>query len=280
MRIEPLPGGFVAEASGVDLSQPISEETAGRLREAFARHLILLLRNQEGLEAEDQLRFCSLFGAIGRRSRPAESRREGGDAPAEVMFVSNRKQDGRFIGSLPEGEMEFHIDQCYVESPARATCLFALVVPETGGDTLFIDLTRAYATLPDDLRRIVDHHKALNVFSYDSTSKDAVARSADARSFAQPMVVRHPESGVPALYVNRLMTTEIIGLDPQESRDCLDRLIAHAEQPQFMYRHRWRVGDLLLWDNLCTMHARTDFDPAKERHLRRFTLAGAPLVAA
>ncbi len=280
MKIRPLTAQLGCEVTGIDLARPQDAETIDRLRAAFHDRLVLVVRDQRDLSPEDQMRFCGFFGPLGARSRPAEDRHEGADAPAEVMFVSNRKEDGHYIGSLPEGAMQFHMDQCYVESPARATCLYAIAIPETGGDTVFANLCAAYEALPDDLRAVVDSHRARQVFSYDSTSSEAVAEAANRREFIQPMAVAQPETGRPALYVNRLMTTEILGLDAAAGRALLDRLVAHEEREDFLYVHKWRVGDLLIWDNLCTMHARTDFDPAKDRHLRRFTIAGAPLRAA
>lgn len=280
MNVTEIGPGFVAEVTGIDLRAPQDAATVAALRCAFARSLVLVLPGQDGLAPEDQVRFCGYFGPLGARSRPAETRREGADAPAEVMFVSNRQKDGRFIGSLPNGEMQFHIDQCYVERPARATCLYGIVVPDEGGDTLFSDLCAAYEALPEDLRAIVDTHEAHNVFTYDSTSREQVAAAAEARAFVQPMVVAQPGTGRRALYVNRLMTTQIVGMDRAESGRVLERLIGHTEDPAIVYRHKWRAGDLLLWDNACTAHARTDFDPGRERHLRRFTIAGERLCAA
>jgi taurine dioxygenase len=280
MKIEPLSGALGVEAIGVDLRHPQDPVTIEALRAAFRDNLVLVVRDQADLAPEDQMRFCEFFGPLGARARPAEDRPESASAPAEVMFVSNRKEDGRFIGSLPEGEMQFHMDQCYVESPARATCLYAIAIPDSGGDTLFSNLCAAYAALPDDLRAIADASRARHVFSYGSTSTDQVDDAPKKTEYVQPMAVVQPESGRRALYVNRLMTREIIGLEPEQGRDVLDRLFAHEEQQKFLYAHKWRKGDLLIWDNLCTMHARTDFDGTQDRHLRRFTVAGGPLIAA
>ena len=279
MEVRPLSGALGAEVTGIDLNAPLAAGDAERLRRAFADGLVLVVRDQAELTPEAQVRFCELFGPLGRRSRPAETRHEGAGAPAEVMFVSNRRENGKFIGSLPEGEMMFHIDQCYTERPARATCLYAIAVPNEGGDTLFGNLCAAYDALPPDLRAVVDGHKALNVFTYDATLRDQVASSAVRREYVQPMRVRHPETGRAALYVNRLMTFRIEGLPEDESRAVLARLFDHEERPEFVYRHKWRKGDLLIWDNRCTVHARTDFDPTEERHLRRFTVEGGPVAA-
>jgi taurine dioxygenase len=280
LEIRPLSAALGAEVAGIDLNQLLAPGDGAALKAAFAEHLVLVVRGQKKLTVEGHTRFCALFGPLGKRSRPADTRAEGADDPPDVMFVSNRKKDGRFIGSLPEGEMMFHIDQCYVERPARATCLYAIVVPDVGGNTLFGNLCAAYDALPDDLRAIVDGHRALNVFSYDSTSRDQVASSPNARKFIQPMVVRNAVTGRKALYVNRLMTFAIEGLDDDAGREVLDRLFDHQERAEFVYSHKWRKDDLLIWDNQCTVHARADFDPTKERHMRRFTVDGEPLRAA
>lgn len=280
MKIEPLSGALGAEVSGIDLREAQETSVIEALRAAFHDRLLLVVRGQEQLAPEDQVQFCEFFGPLGARSRPAEDRHEGADAPAEVMFVSNRKERGRFIGSLPEGEMQFHIDQCYVEVPARATCLYAIAVPREGGDTIFCNLCAAYESLPRDLKAVVDGHRALNVFSYDATSAEKVDASARKRQWVQPMAVAHPETGRTALYVNPLMTWRIEGMDEAVGRTVLDRLFAHERREEFHYVHKWHPGDVVLWDNICTMHARTDFDANEDRHLRRFTVAGKPLRAA
>jgi taurine dioxygenase len=279
MQIGKLSDALGAEVTGIDLNQTQDPATVEALQRAFAENLVLVVRDQKDLSPEAHVRFCEFFGPLGKRSRPADSRHEKGDEPAEVMFVSNRRVDGKYVYTLPEGEMMFHIDQCYVERPARATCLYAIVVPEVGGDTLFGNLCAAYDALPADLRAIVDSHRALNVFTYDSTQRDQVGDPSKRREFVQPMVVRHAVTGRKALYVNRLMTWSIEGMAKAESDAILARLFDHQEEARFVYRHKWRKGDLLLWDNQCTVHARADFDPNAERHLRRFTVAGGPLAA-
>jgi taurine dioxygenase len=280
MKIQPLSNALGAEVTGIDLRQPQDADTIKALQSAFVENLVLVVRDQEDLSPADQTRFCEFFGPLGARARPADDRPESADAPAEVMFVSNRKEDGRFIGSLPEGEMQFHMDQCYTESPARATCLYGIAIPEEGGDTVFGNLCAAYEALPKDLKAIVDSSRARHVFSYGSTSTDQVDDAGKTTEYVQPMAVLQPETGRPSLYVSRLMTRQITGLEDAAAREVLDLLFDHQERPEFLYTHKWRRGDLLIWDNLCTVHARTDFDPTQDRHLRRFTIAGGPLKAA
>jgi taurine dioxygenase len=275
--VAPLSGALAAEVTGLDLKRPLDRrETEDLLRRAWTRHLVLVVRDQRELSVEDQQRFCRVFGDLGDRSRPKETRREGADAPAGVMYVSNVKKDGKFIGSLPEGEMQFHIDQCYTARPAAGTCLYAIDVPSQGGDTMFGNLYAAWEALPADVRKRVEGRTAVHYFDYGATSRNAFSATDREKlpHYAHPVGRVHPLSGRTALYVCRLMTDRIERLPEQESRAFLDVLFDQVEKPAFRYTHRWRVGDVLLWDNRCTVHARTDFDPAERRHLRRFTIQG------
>jgi taurine dioxygenase len=274
--VTPLSGALGAEVNGLDLARPIDADTAAALRAAWTKHVVLVVRGQTNLSAEDQMRFCSVFGTLGDRARPKETRREGAGAPTGMMFVSNLKVDGKNIGSLPEGEMQFHIDQCYTAKPATGTCLYAMEIPARGGDTMFSNLYTVWETLPADLRAKLEGRKAIHFFDYGATTRDANA-SADRAAlphYAHPVGRVHPLSGRTALYVCRLMTDRIEGLPEAESRALLERLFDAIERPEVLYTHTWRVGDLLLWDNRCSAHARTDFDPSERRHLRRFTIQG------
>src|SRR4029079_5287915 len=152
--------------------------------------------------------------------------------------------------------------------------LYAIEIPSVGGNTLFANAYLAYELLPDDIKRRIAGRKALNAYDYDTA---ATIRKTDvpagAPSFAHPVVRTHPATGRKALYVNRLMTRRIEGLPAAESEELLNLLFDHQEQPQFIYEHVWRVGDILMWDNRCTLHARTDFSAGERRLMRR----GGPL---
>jgi len=275
IHVVPLSQALGAEIVGLDLARPVEDGTARLLRAAWGRHLVLVVRGLAGLSAEAQMRFCRVFGEIGARARPAATRHEPEGAPAGMMYVSNLKQDGRYIGSLPDGEMQFHIDQCYTAAPAIGGCLYAMEIPGSGGDTMFGNLCRAWETLPADLQHAVADRRAVHVFdhaAYGAQTRDANRPAEGLPSAAHPIAMRHPETGATLLYVNRLMTTHVEGLEARESAAILAKLFDHQERPELIYTHRWRVGDLLLWDNRCTIHARTDFDPSERRHLRRFTL--------
>jgi taurine dioxygenase len=148
--------------------------------------------------------------------------------------------------------------------------LFAMEVPSKGGDTIFANMFAAYDELPDDLKRKIEGRKALNVYDYQNA---ATVRGSEVKegvpSFAHPMVKAHSATGRKALYFNRLMTDHILGMDKVESDALLDRLFDHQEQERFLYRHVWKPGDLLLWDNRSTLHARSDFDASERRKMRR-----------
>jgi taurine dioxygenase len=191
------------------------------------------------------------------------------------MLISNIREDGKPIGALPDGEMHFHTDQCHQERPAMASMLYAIEIPSKGGNTLFANAYSAYETLPAELQRRIEGRKAVNAYDYDSAATMRGGDvSADAPSYAHPVVRTHPATGRKALYVNRLMTRKIEGLPPQESEELLNLLFDHQERPDFIYEHVWRPGDILMWDNRCTLHARTDFSAAERRLLRRVTILG------
>jgi taurine dioxygenase len=191
------------------------------------------------------------------------------------MYISNVKKNGEFVHALPIGEMMFHIDQCYQPRPAKATILYAMKIPKTGGNTLFCDLQRAYDTLDEETKARIAGLEVLHVYDYDAgATHTAAAVADDAPRHVHPLVRTHPVTGRKCLYVNRLMTREVVGMDKSESAALLARLFDHMENPDFVYEHRWKLGDLLMWDNRCTAHARRDFDPEQERVMRRLTVLG------
>ena len=156
-----------------------------------------------------------------------------------------------------------------------ASMLYAIEVPGVGGNTLFANAYAAYEALSDDTKRRLDGRKAMHAYDYDSA---AMKRGTQIRDgvphFAHPVVRTHPATGRKALYVNRLMTIAIEGLPEDESDRLLDFLFAHQENPAFVYEHVWRVNDLLMWDNRCALHARTDFANDERRLMRRVTVLG------
>ena len=266
--VRPLSSALGAEILGVDLRDPIDDARKQQLLETWHRHLVILLRDQV-LDEDAQVRFAQTFGPP---SRITSGRAFSARHPS-VMLISNIRQDGKPIGALPDGEMQFHTDQCHQEVPAKATVLYAIEIPSTGGNTLFANAYAAYETLPADIKQRIAGRRALNAYDKDSTLRTARYDNA-ASSCWHPVVRTHPATGRQALYVNRLMTREIEGLPRAESDALLLKLFDHQEQPQFVYEHVWRPGDIVMWDNRCTLHARTDFPSAERRLLRRVTILG------
>jgi taurine dioxygenase len=256
----------------------MSDATFAEILKIWHEHLVILFRGQS-LSEDDQIRFAKRFGTLQKRTRPPSAINEFGHTkyPELTMLVSNIRENGKMIGSLPDGEMHFHSDQCYIEKPATGTFLYALEVPSSGGDTLFLNMYKAYDTLPAELKARIDGRKALNAYLYDSTTRAVNGSKVDFSAhphYVQPIVRTHPDTRRKALYVNRLMTFTIEGMDEDDGSALLNSLFDHIEQDQFIYAHHWRPGDLVLWDNRCTLHARTDFSDKERRLLRRYVVMG------
>jgi taurine dioxygenase len=277
LRFRPLSPALGAEILGVDLSQPMDNATFEAIRDIWHEHCVVCLRGQNLGEME-QVRFGQRFGELAETLHEYES---GKGHPA-LMYVTNERKDGKYVGALPDGEMYFHSDMCYLERPSMATMLYAMVIPSVGGNTLFANMYKAYETLPPETRERIAGLKAVNTYdpgrsNYATMRTRIEQASPSARSYAQPMVYTHPATGRKALYINRLMTESIVGMPREESNALLESLFDHQEQPQFVYEHRWTPGDVVIWDNRCTLHARTHFSADELRKLRRVTVKGAKL---
>ena len=273
VRVTPLSDALGAEVSGIDLSQPLDDATVKAVENAWYEHLVLAFRDQD-ISNDDQIRFCRYFGEL-------ESVRTGKHANEDqpyTMMITNVTDSG-FATALENGEMWFHSDQCYYEVPARASTLYAMEIPRTGGNTLFANCYKAWETLPGEVRDRLDGRKAHHIYDYSGNSlKRSENVDPNAPQHWHPVARTHPGTGRKALYVNRLMTDRIEGLTQEECGDLLETLFAHGERQEFVYEHEWRPGDLLMWDNRCSMHARTDFDPGERRMLRRITIKGEAVI--
>jgi taurine dioxygenase len=258
-----------AEILNVDLTQPLGDELFDAIMEVWHQARVIVFRDQK-LEPDDQLRFGRRVGELSI----IHTEEFAGEDPA-IMYISNVKEDGEFVHALPVGEMMFHIDQCYTPNPAKATILYAIELPKTGGNTLFADMVAAYEALDGELQGRIEGLKALNVYDYDAGATHTASDvSPDAPRHVHPIARTHPVTGQKALFVNRLMTRSVVGLPEAESRELLEALFDHQENPAFVYEHRWRLGDLLMWDNRCTLHARRDFNAEETRLMRRLTVLG------
>jgi taurine dioxygenase len=272
IEVRPLSPAIGIEVAGIDLARPLDDDSFARLRQAWEENCIALFRGQK-LEEIEQVDFAARFGTLGRNVNENDPMKLGGH-PA-VLYVSNIRIDGKLTGILPDGEMFFHSDTCYLEKPAMASMLYAMEVPSRGGHTLYANGFRAYDALPDEMKHLLSGKRALNVYDYEGNpTHRAKTLPPGVKQYAHPVFRTHPATGRKSLYVNRLMTWAILDMPEAEGRDVLEFLFDHQERPEFVYEHAWRPGDVILWDNRSCLHARTDFDPAERRRLRRVTVIG------
>jgi taurine dioxygenase len=273
LDVVPLTRHIGAEIRGLDLRDCLDGETIHRIHQAWLDHAVLLFRSQT-LEQEDLLRVTEYFGQIGALARPAKFFPKGyARLLPNIMMISNIRENGETIGALPDGEMNFHHDMIHHDLPHNGTLLYSLEIPSYGGDTLFASGTAAYETLDPAVTAKLEGCRALHFYNYGSTIRGEGGVGATAQS-THPVFRTHEETGRKAIYVNRLMTRQIEGLPQQESDALLEALFEHSEKPEFVYRHAWKVGDLLVWDNRCSTHARDDFPSDQRRLMLRTTVQG------
>ncbi len=271
--VVPLTPNIGAEIRGVDLRDDLDAGTVAAIRSAWLDHAVVLFRDQH-LDKDDQIRFTAQFGEIGVRARPKKFRTSGhDDMPDGMMLISNVRENGEPIGALPDGEMMFHHDMLHADIPHAATLLYAVEIPSVGGNTLFASGYAAYDTLPENVRAPLEGQKAFHHYNYGSVQKGDGKGTPAYSDSVHPVFRTHSETGRKAIYVNRLMTEGIVDMPADRSSALLERLFDHSERTEFVYEHTWRLGDLLMWDNRCSMHARTDFPAGERRLLWRTTIA-------
>ena len=274
--IIPLSDALGAEIRGLDLREKLDAETISAVEQAWYDHIVLAFRDQD-LTIEQQRAFASQLGSLAPRGGEGGTKHE--QAISEnVMLVTNIRENGKPIGTLPDGEMMFHSDGAYAKRPFRYTLLYALEVPSVGGNTQFANMYNAYDTLPETLKTKLKGCHAEHLY-YANNRADAPDRSLSGVR-QHPIFIEHEETGRTALYISRLMTAKIVGLADDESEAILAELLDHTEKPEFVYEHVWTPGDFVVWDNRCLNHARTDFAEGERRLLRRTTVFGVDPVAA
>lgn len=276
IEAQPLDPKLGVLVSGLNLRVPLTQLQLDEIKRLWHHHCIVVFKDQS-LTEEEQVAFGLQFGPLVHTLKKFAIT----DNPA-VMYVTNEKKNGEYQGALPDGEMYFHMDMCYVKAPSAASILYAMNLPAQGGDTLFANMYAAYEELDSDTKSLIDERLAINSYdpgksNYAATRATTDYRSDSELSYLQPMVYRHPVTQRKALYVNRVMTRQVEGMSVAESSALLERLFAHQEQNQFVYRHCWTLGDVVMWDNRCTLHARTHFDGGELRKMRRVTIEGQPL---
>ena len=274
LESRPLVDSFAREIVGLRLWERSDGRTVDYLRDLWARHPVLVFRRQ-ALSEHELAGFSALFGPLERVVRTDWA----SPMVPEVGLISNLKDgQARPIGGLGDGEIEWHSDQSYMMNPATGAMLYALELPPEGGATSWVDLGAAYAALPDGHKRLVDGRCA--VFSYvkrlagyqgvDRVISDEAKRKTP--PVLHPLVHRHPVTGRRALYLDSTTTIGVDEMDGASGSALLDEIYEHATRPEFVYRHHWQVGDVVMWDNGFTMHRREPFDASARRLMKRTTI--------
>jgi len=269
-----LDNSFACEVVGLRLWERQDDQTIDELRALWARHPVLVFRRQ-ALSEDELADFSARFGPLERTVRTDWA----SPVRPEVGLISNLKDaQAKPIGGLGDGEIQWHSDQSYMLDPATGAMLYALELPPEGGATSWVDLSAAYAGLPDRLKRAVEGRCA--VFSYVKRlagyqSVDRVISEEAKRKtppILHPLVHTHPVTGRRALYLDSTTTVGIDGMDEASGAALLEEIYHFATRPEFTYSHHWQVGDALLWDNGFTMHRREPFDPLARRLMKRTTI--------
>jgi taurine dioxygenase len=278
IEIVPMDGPCGAEVRGVDLTRPISDDAIARIQRAWNDHLVLFFRGQQ-VGQEQQLAFASRFGELGERKKAPDHLRDKTEGVLQldpkILLVSNIKLNGVPIGAFGDGDMWFHIDSGYSSRPYRYTFLYGVELPSSGGDTLFSNTYRAYEAVPERLKKLLAGRKALHIHEYKRTAQvDVDGDISDAPHWYHPVFITHPYTGRKALFVDRLMTARIQGMSKADSDEILAELHDIVERPEHVYAHKWKLGDFVMWDNLATVHARSDFPRGERRLMRRCTVEG------
>jgi taurine dioxygenase len=273
MQIRAMTDHTGAEVLGIDLSRPVDRATQAALNRAFVEHHVLAIRDQR-LAPREVLAAVELFGQVFRQHNTKFALP---DCP-EIHYLSNQDSFADGTRYIPgEG---WHTDHSNDPRPPKATALHAVTLPSSGGDTQFANMAAAHAALPERTRARIDDLVAIHVYQSSHSARKLMSLGDAAKervpsAVLHPLARTHPESGAKSIYINPIRIEGILGLDHREALPLLHELLEHATEDRFQYRHAWRPGDLVLWDNRCLMHkANGDYDMAETRYLYRVMLQG------
>ena len=283
-RVTVVPSGKAlgAEIQGVDL-RAVNADDFASIHHAWLHHSVLLFRNQN-LTDNDLIVFSKHFGNLDLAPIQETGRRFVEGHP-EIYVVSNVMENGVPIGSLGAGEATWHTDMSYLPDPPKASILYALEVPPSGGNTYFCSMYRAYEILPDALKKRVEgkllkHDGTYNSGGYVRQGVTAVDDPLKSPGTFHPLVCTHAETKRRGLYLGRRRNAYIQGLSLQDSEALLDELWSYMDREEIAWHNEWRVGDLVFWDNRCTMHRRDPFDASSRRVMHRTQIKGQASPAA
>lgn len=272
IQVQPVGHALGARVTGVDLSRPLKTEEIEQIHAAWTKHLVLVFPGQQ-LDPDTLIAFTRHFGELDSYDSQPFNRHPEFD---QVMLLSNKPINGKVPPGANNGQ-NWHTDLSYTTRPAKATLVYCIEKPSVGGDTMFASMYAAYESLSPKMRSFLDDLEAVNDVSLISARRDPAIMEAFKRlnpPVVHPAVRIHPESGKPALYVNDRVRT-FVGMSDAESKPIIKFLCEHSVQPRFVYRHRWDVRDLVMWDNRCLTHlAVGDYAPNEVRHMIRTSTMG------
>jgi taurine dioxygenase len=276
LEVIPTGAALGARVAGVDLRR-VDDETFARIMGAWHDHSVLLFRAQT-LSDQELIAFSRRLGDLDW-APVQENGRRFVDGMPEIYIVSNVRVNGEAIGSLGDGEAVWHTDMSYLDVPPKASMLYCLETPSSGGNTSFCTMYGIYEALPVGLKRRIEgltikHDGTYNSGGYVRQGVTPTDDPTTSPGAVHPLVCTHPVTGRRMLYLGRRRNAYLPGLELAQSEALLDELWGFVDRPQFAWEHVWRVGDLVLWDNRCTMHRRDSFDPASRRIMHRTQVKG------
>jgi len=284
IAIKNLDAPLGAEVSDVDLSRALPRADIDAIEAAWRERFVVVFHGQT-LSDPQLMAFSRNFGELDPPGPNPYGQPFNKEHP-ELNVISNVVENGKPIGNLGDGEAAWHADMTYVDVPPKAAILHALEVPppEAGGNTYFANMFTAYQSLPTDLKKTVEGKIAVHDASRNSAGVlrkgyKEVADVREAPGAHHPVVRTDPKTGRKALFLGRRPNAYVLGLSVAESEALLDTLWAHATQPRFAMCHTWKVGDLLMWNNLAILHRRDPFDPKTRRVMHRSQIKGNERIA-
>ena len=284
LSIKNLDAPLGAEIGGIDLARPLAKPEVDAIEDTWRKRLVVVFHGQS-LSDPQLLEFSQYFGELDPPGPNPYGEPFLKEHP-ELNVISNVVEDGKPLGNLGDGEAVWHADMTYIDTPPKAAMLHALEVPppEAGGNTYFANMFAAYETLPAELKKAIEGKVAVHDASRNSAGmlRKGYKEVTDVRETVgarHPLVRTDQKTGRKALFLGRRPNSYVVGLDVAESEALLDALWAHATQPCFAMCHEWRVGDVLMWNNLSVLHRRDPFDPKSRRVMHRTQIKGSERIA-
>lgn len=282
-KLNKLSPAIGAEIRGIDLAQ-ICNASFEAIIKAWREHLVLVIRDQTFDDAAF-LSFSEQLGDLDLAPITVSGKPYIPELP-HLAVISNVVENGNSIGGLGNSELIWHTDMSYADDPPIASLLYALEIPKTGGDTWFCNMYRAYEGLPNRLKQMVARLHCKHDASHNSAGEtrkgfsDGFNNRDEIPGAVHPLVCAHPETKQPVLYLGRRENAYVVELTETESDAVLDEIWLHTTAPENCWKHRWQVGDVVMWDNRCTMHRRSEFNAASRRIMHRSQVKGTAMKAA